>query len=53
MSAKAILIRRGKPRKVVAKPLNGEKRASFFNAVGLLAAKGNEKILKGSSEAQA
>ena len=53
MVAKAVVVRRGKPRKVVAKPLSAEKKTSFFNAVGLLAAKGNEKMLSSSSETQA
>ena len=53
MVTKAVVIRRGKSRKVVAKPLNSEKQVSFFRAVGMLTARGNEKLLNSTRETQA
>ena len=53
MVTKAVVIRRGNSRKVVAKNINSKKKDSFFRAVGMLTARGNEKLLNSTRETQA
>ena len=53
MVTKAVVIRRGNSRKVVAKTLNSVKQASLFRAVDILKAIDNEKLLIYNSETQA